>query len=85
MRLLPHAWYRGGVVQRGGALLLALMHRTAWSGPSPKFVNSSEERFEKAKKRTYEHSKFIGNSSGVGTNAGLTHIRALRKKSYPAA
>jgi hypothetical protein len=40
---------------------------------------------KKAKKRTYEHSKFIGNSSGVGTNAGLTHIRALREKSYPAA
>src|SRR5215204_4640337 len=50
-------------------------------GSSRKFAPRIAESFEKrAKKDARPHTKFIGNSSGVGTNAGLhAHSCAARE------
>jgi hypothetical protein len=53
---------------------------------SKKFVYSSQGVSKKGEKRTYGHSKFIGNSSGVGTNAGLqAHPCAAKRANLSGA
>jgi hypothetical protein len=46
---------------------------------------TSKKVSKRGQKRTYGHSKFIGNSSGVGTNAGLQALLcALARRANPS-